>query len=196
MRKLSLSLLALMMVCMANAQQKDNEKKPATIAIHFGHQDFITPQRIRTSSLQNVMGNKRWAKLKDQAPALGISYMKGLNNYFDISANYYLSSVDYPFADATPRLGTDYLLHEADVSVHMKLLTDRHFLVPYLSAGLGASAYKSSRFDAFMPFGAGLQLKLSKNSSLFSNFQYRVPITERGNYHFLTTFGAAYTFNN
>ena len=195
MRKLSLSLLALMFVCMANAQQKDNEKKPATLAIHFGSQDFITPQRIRTSSLQNVMGNERWAKLREQAPALGVSYMKGLSNHFDVSANYFLSSVDYPFRDVTPRFGTDYLLHQLDASLHLKLLTDRHTLVPYLSAGLGASAYKGGRFDAFIPVGAGLQLKLSKSSFLFSNFQYRMPVTERGNYLFLSSMGAAFAFD-
>ncbi|MCA0382739.1 MAG: OmpA family protein [Bacteroidetes bacterium] len=191
MRKLSLSLLALMTVGIATAQQKDDEKKPATIAIHFGLQDFVTPQRIRSSSLQSVLSNKRWAKFREQDPTFGISYLKGLSPHFDVSANYFLGWVDYPFRDATPRTVAKKALHEMDASLHMKLLTDRHTLVPYLSAGIGGSAYGGGRFDAFLPLGAGLQLKLAPGTFLMTNFQYRVPVTERGNFHFLTTMGLA-----
>ncbi len=168
---------------------KDTQVKPGTLVIHFGFQDFTTPQRIKGSSMGSVTGNKQWAKMGEQSPALGISYVQGISNYFDVSANYFLASVDYPFRDDTRQYGTDYLLHELDASVQMKLLPDNHFFVPYLSAGIGASAYYGGRFDAFMPLGAGVQLKLGSGTFIFSNFQYRVPVTERASSHFLSSIG-------
>lgn len=191
MRKLSLSLLALMTVGIATAQQKDDEKKPASLVLNFGFTDFATPQLIRSTSLGSVLSNKRWAKLGTQSPTFGLSYIKGLSNHFDINATYLLSTVRYPFRDGTPIYGNESFMHTADVTVNMKLLTDRHFLVPYLTAGLGASAYKGGRFDAYAPVGAGLQFRLSPENFFFTNFMYRLPVTERANYHFVTTFGVS-----
>jgi OmpA-OmpF porin, OOP family len=190
MRKLCLSLFSLSLCLGVFAQPaKDSQIKAGTLAIHFGMQDFITPQRIKSTSLPTTVGNQKWAKFADQAPALGISYIKGISNHFDFSVNYFLASVAYPFRDGSPQPSTSYLLHEADGSIAMKLLPDNHFFVPYLSAGVGASAYQGGRFDAFMPLGGGIQLRLAEGTFLFSNFQYRIPVTERANYHFLSTFG-------
>lgn len=192
MRKLSLSLLALLSVGIASAQQKEDEKKPATIAIHFGLQDFTTPQRIRTSSLQNVMGNKRWAKFREQEPAMGISYLKGLSPKIDIGVNYALAWLTYPNRDAlVPPNGGKKALHELDATLNLKLLTDRFRLVPYLTAGLGGSMYNGGNFDAYLPLGAGLQFKIAPGTFIVSNFQYRVPVTERANYHFFSSIGMA-----
>lgn len=192
MRKLSISILSMLAISGVFAQTKENLKKAETIAIHVGAFDFTTPQLIRSTSMGSVMSNDKWTKLKDQDLAIGISYMRGLSNYFDFSANYFLTSVDYPFNDGTPEYGTTYLLHEADASVHAKLLTDAAFFNPYLSVGIGASAYKGGRFDAFMPVGAGVQLKLNPATFVFGNFQYRVPVTERANYHFVASLGIGY----
>lgn len=194
MRKLCLSLFSLSLCFGAFAQPaKDSQIKPGTLTIHFGMQDFVTPQRIKTSSMPTTMGNNKWAKMSEQQPALGISYIKGISNYFDFSVNYILASVAYPFRDGTPQPGTSYLLHEADASVVMKMLPDNHFFVPYLSAGVGASAYQGGRYDAFMPLGGGIQLKLGEGTFLFSNFQYRIPVTERANYHFFSSIGVGTT---
>jgi hypothetical protein len=194
MRKLCLSLFSLLLGMSAFAQPaKDSQIKAGTLTIHFGMQDFVTPQRIKNSSLPTTVGNQKWATFAEQSPALGISYIKGISNHFDVSVNYFLASVAYPFRDGTPQPSTSYLLHEADASIAMKLLPDNHFFVPYLSAGVGASAYQGGRFDAFMPFGGGIQLRLSEETFLFSNFQYRVPVTERANYHFFSSIGVGTT---
>lgn len=190
MRKLFFSMLGLFSAGILFAQPaKDSQKKPATLVMHFAMQDFVTPQRLRSGSDGTANGGKEWAKFKEQQPGLGFTFMKGISNHFDVSASYYLSMVNYPFRDGTPELGSEYLLHEMDASIQMKLLPDNFFFVPYLSGGVGASAYKDGRFDAFMPLGAGLQLSLTHGVFFFSNFQYRIPVTERANYHFLTTFG-------
>jgi len=111
MRKLSLSLLLMLAITGAYAQSKENVKKSSTLVIQVGAFDFATPQKIRSTSLGTVLSNDQWAKLSEQNFSMGISYMKGLNDYFDLSANYYLTSVDYPFRDGTEQYGTDYLLH-------------------------------------------------------------------------------------
>ncbi len=194
MRKLCLSLFSLSFCLGVFAQPaKDSQIKPGTLSIHFGLQDFATPQRIKNSTMGTTMGNRKWTKASDQQPALGISYTKGISNYFDYSVNYFLASVAYPFRDGTPQPGTSYLLHEADASISMKLLPDNYFFVPYLSAGVGASAYQGGKFDAFMPLGGGIQLRLSEETFLFSNFQYRIPVTERANYHFFSSIGVGTT---
>ncbi|HSR37396.1 MAG TPA: hypothetical protein VLL95_00675 [Phnomibacter sp.] len=190
MRKLCLSLFSLFLCLGVFAQpEKDSQIKAGTLTIHFGMQDFVTPQRIKSSSMPTTVGNQNWAKLSEQQPALGISYIKGISNHFDVSVNYFIASLAYPFRDGTPKPSTAYLLHEADASIVMKLLPDNHFFVPYLSAGVGASAYQGGKFDAFMPLGGGIQLKLGSETFLFSNFQYRIPVTERANYHFFSSIG-------
>ncbi|MCZ0211835.1 hypothetical protein OZK63_41485, partial [Streptomyces sp. UMAF16] len=59
---------------------------------------------------------------------------------------------------------------EADASVNLKLLTDKYFMVPYLSAGVGASMYAGTYFGAYIPVGTGLQFNLGEGN--FINLQY------------------------
>lgn len=194
MRKLFLFSLSVLACTLAVAQPaKDAYKKPGVLVIQFGMQDFTTPQRLRSSSLAAVSNDKRWAKFSEQDPALGLSYIKGISNHFDYSVNYFLAAVNYPFRDATPRYSSEHPLQELDASIHMKLLPDNFVVVPYLSAGVGVSAFKGGRFDAFMPLGLGLQFALSPEVFAFTNFQYRIPVTERANYHFLSSLGIGTT---
>lgn len=189
MRKVSLAFLLMLAIQFVFAQTKKDLKKPSTLIVNVGSFDFKTPQLIRNTSLSNVLANKQWTKLIEQDVAFGVSYMKGLSNHFDFAANYFLTFSDYPFGDGTEPYGSKNMLHEADMSVMMKLFTDNYAVVPYLTAGIGGSAYKGGRFDAFIPLGAGLQFKLDPETFLFTNFQYRVPVTERANYHFVSSIG-------
>ncbi len=191
MRKVCLGIIGLALFSVAFGQEKDKYRKSATLAINFGMMDFKTPQSIKTSSAGSVLGNGNWAKVSDMSPALGISFMKGISNYFDYCVSGYFSSVDYPFRDKTTPEGSSSPLGEFDASVRMKMLTDNFILVPYLKAGIGGSIYKGSKLDAFMPVGAGLQLKLSTQTFLVSDFEYRLPVTQRANYHFLYSIGIA-----
>lgn len=180
------------MFFLANSQTSDTPQiKRGTFGFAFGAYDFKTADAIRNSSLTDVLSNKQWAKMEDMDIAFGVSYLKGITPFLDYSINGYFGSVAYPLRTNTgTKTGPDKLLFEADASVFLKLLPDNYFLVPYISAGLGGSAY-NGRFEAFAPLGAGLQFKLGGDHFVFSNVQYRVPITQGSNYHFLYSIGIA-----
>jgi hypothetical protein len=188
MRKLLQAVLCLLLTSGAIAQNNGDYVKGATLGFSVGGFDFATPQLIRSSSLATVLKDKQWAKFSDQDWAVGIHYTKGLGNYFDASANIVFGSVEYPYGNNKPASTSSAMLTELDASVNMKLLTDKHIFVPYLTAGVGMSIYKSY-FDAFMPLGAGFQIKMGSDNYIFSNFQYRVPVTQRANYHFYSNVG-------
>jgi outer membrane protein OmpA-like peptidoglycan-associated protein len=164
--------------------------KRGTFVVQAGAYDFLTAGRIRNTSMSNVLGNNQWADLSEVDFALGASYIKGITSYLDYSVNGYFGFVRYPVrqADGSVKVASDKLLTEIDGSVHLKLLPDNFTVVPYLSAGLGASA-SAGRFEAFTPLGAGLQVKLIEDYFFLSNFQYRVPVTQGANYHFLYSIG-------
>jgi outer membrane protein OmpA-like peptidoglycan-associated protein len=190
MRKLLTSLIGIFLVGMVWGQQSEESyiKRPS-LGISVGAYDFLTAQRIRSSSLSSVVGDKQWAGLKEMSIALGINFIKGISNNVDYSINFYTGNTDYP-----PRTGTGDgktgFLHELDASLHLKLLTDKSFFTPYLKAGIGGSLWKD-RFESFMPLGGGFQFKLAPDFFLLSELQYRVPVTQGANYHFLYTLGFA-----
>ncbi len=190
MRKILLAILGIGCIITASAQTTDKKLiKRGTLAFQFGAYDFNTAQAIRNSSLSAVLNDKQWSNIEDMDIAIGVSYLKGITPFLDYSINGYFGSVKYPVRTNTgTQNGPEKLLFEADASIHLKLLPDNYFLVPYLSAGLGGSAY-NGRFEAFAPLGAGLQFKLGNDHFAFSNFQYRTPITQGANYHFLYSIG-------
>lgn len=186
MRKTFLGILGLLLIIGVNAQKTSLTKQPL-IGVQFGLTDFQTANAIRTNSLGAVTGKDLWTKTKNMKLSIGATYLQGLSDYVDFSANLVFTSLRYAYRTETAS-PTDGFLYEGDASVHVKLLTDAYAVVPYLSAGVGASAYRG-RFDAIMPIGAGLQIKLAPNNFVFSNFQYRVPVTARANYHFFYSVG-------
>jgi OOP family OmpA-OmpF porin len=192
MRKTALLFCAMTGFIFSNAQQNGEPNiKRGTLAFHVSAFDFQTPQRIRSSSLNTVWGNKGWAGLSDWNMGVGVSYIKGLNPNFDYSINGHGAFVRYPVrrSDGSTFVPNDAkALIEVDGSIHMKLLPDNFFFVPYLSAGLGGSMW-DGRFEAFSPLGGGIQMNTGSDNFIFTNFQYRVPITQGANYHFLYTLG-------
>ncbi len=190
MRKLLTTLSGIFLVGMVWAQESGESyiKRP-TLGISVGAYDFLTAQRIRSSSLSSVLGNKDWAKMQEMSIALGINFIKGISENVDYSINFYTGNTAYP-----PRTGTNNgvtgFLHELDASLHVKMLTDKSFFTPYLKAGLGGSLWKD-HFESFMPLGGGLQFKIAPDFFLLSELQYRVPVTQGANYHFLYNLGFA-----
>jgi OmpA-OmpF porin, OOP family len=184
-------LFPLFMVCAAlsvNAQQQYT-KRPA-IGVHFFLNDFKSPSDIRSSSVNSVLTNKSWAKPRDMSPGLAATYMKGLSNYIDVQARLAASFLDLPVAGRAP-FNSDYLLLEGDASVHLKMLPDKYYVTPYLSAGIGASNYKKGYYGAFMPLGVGLQINFFDDAFIMVNSQYRVPVTGTNNYHLFNSIGVA-----
>jgi OOP family OmpA-OmpF porin len=185
MRKLILSFCVLAVA--ASLQAQTSYKKRPTLAVNFVLNDFKTASAVRASSFGTVLKDKDWSRIGQMNAGLGLQYLNGLSEHVDFNGNFQVSFVDFPLGSAGSQSG----LLEADAGVNVKLLTDKYFMTPYLNAGFGASMIKST-FAAYMPIGLGLQFNLGNQEAfLFTNFQYRVPVTSAAAYHFNYSIGFA-----
>lgn len=73
--------------------------------------------------------------------------------------------------------------------VIFKMLANQATLNPYLIGGIGASKY-GNVIGAFIPVGGGFQFNLFGETNLYTQLQYRIPVTtEANNYHFQVSIG-------
>jgi OmpA-OmpF porin, OOP family len=189
MKKILVSLI-MITFCMQVFAQNQDYKRPSYIGISFIMNDFATAQRIRNGSLASVLTNRSYAKFRDMAPGIGLSYFKGLRNHLDFAGTLTGSFPSVPQKDGTNSSG-DNALFEGDASVNLKLLTEKYYFTPYLSAGIGAS-HLDKKMDAFIPLGLGMKYNIEDETSIFLVTQYRVPVTNNANtYHFMYGIGFA-----
>lgn len=167
--------------------QDEQEKKQSTVVFHVFYNDFNTTQQIRTSSLKNVLDNHLWSKFGQMQMGFGFNYLKGISTKIDFIATLDGSSTDYLYKDGTTHGSSAFLL-DANAGLNLKLLTDRHKIVPYLSAGAGASLY-TGKSGFYIPVGAGIQFNLFNEAFVFSNIQYRHALTSAVNDHFQYSIG-------
>lgn len=191
MKKFLCSLMAIGLLA-ANAQNSDYKKRP-TLIVNLTTFDFKTAQAIRSSSLSTVLTEKRWSKVTDMGLGFGVSYLKGLCDHVDLMASINGTFVKYPFRDK-PSYNRDALLMETDAIANIKLLTDKHIVVPYLSAGVGISKY-ATVWGGYIPVGAGIQVRVMEDTYFLTNFQYRLPVTQEANYHFTYSIGFGTTLS-
>lgn len=190
MKKAALTFFGLVFFASAFAQNDQHYIRPSSLGFSFQFYDFVTPQRVRASSLSTVLREKQTATFKEMGPGIALSYFKGLRNKLDFAGTFALSSATYTLPNTMRDVPADLLL-QADASVQFKMVPDKYFLIPYLSAGIGANKY-GVYYGAFMPLGVGFRLNFFNEASLFVNARYGVPITEesvRG--HLVYGFGIA-----
>lgn len=192
MKKLILLFVVGAFTASGIAQTTSHKKRP-TLGINFMLKDFITPERIASTSLSSVIQNKQWEKVRNMTPGLQVTYQQGLTDHVDFMANLGGSFLDYPFLSSAGvrSNGRDRFLLEADANVNVKLLTDNYFVVPFVSAGLGASMYGGTYFAAYAPVGTGLQFKLSEDAYLTTQWRYHLRVSSLANYHFNYVIGFA-----
>ena len=164
-------------------------KKRPSFGVHFFLNDFRTAANLRTAGLSSVLNSKEWRKGKYMTAGMAVSYIQGLNNNLDFAGTLSGSFVDYPVPGKPSRQNSSLLL-EGAATVNLKLLTDRYFFNPFLTAGVGASKYRGY-YGAFIPVGVGTQIRLIDEVYLLLNSQYRVPVTENAAYHFYHSIGVA-----
>jgi len=174
------------------AMAQDDYKKAPTFGFHFALNDFQTASELRSVGLGNVLKEKNWSNTKRMISGLAVSYMQGLSTNVDFAATLSGSYLDYPIPNKVTD-GQQNLLLEAAATANLKLVSDKYFLSPYITAGIGASKYKGY-YGAFLPIGLGLQFKITDNTFLHVNSQYRVAITENTAYHLYHSFGVAQSF--
>ncbi len=188
MKKLLVSLLVAVFFASTIYSQDDNYLRPAEIGVSFNMYDFTTASRIRTTSLNSVLSNKKWAKLSQMSPGLGIHYFKGLKNHIDFAGTLSGAFLNYPFPNK-PDFASDRLLLALDASAQFKLTSDKYWIQPFISAGMGGHKYRSY-WGAVIPLGVGVNIDFFGEGKLFINSQYRVPVTTgSANYHFFHAIG-------
>jgi OOP family OmpA-OmpF porin len=190
MKKVLAVLLALYLIVPAGFAQ-DDEIRPAAIGVSFILNDFTTADRIRSTSLSNVLDKKQWAKLPQMSPGFALSYFKGLKKHIDFAGTLAGTFAKYTLPDH-PSVFSEKFLLEADASLNFKMVSEKYWVQPYVIAGLGAQMYGGNYFGAFMPTGLGLKVNILDESHIFITSQYRIPVTrESVAYHFFHQFGIA-----
>lgn len=188
MKKVLASAFLLFLLFHTSFAQDRTQLRPRALGVSFIMNDFTTAQRIRSSSFESVVGDKRWAKFREMSPGIALTYFKGLQKHIDFAGTVAGSFTDYPFPNR-PALGQDALLLEIDASAQFKMFPENYWFTPYLSVGVGASKFKDW-YGAFIPAGAGLKVNLFNEASLFVQTQYRIPVhAENANYHFMYSLG-------
>lgn len=163
---------------------QDKPIRPKSLGFSFIKNDFATAEKIRTYSLSRVFSEKQWSKLSEMSSGFAVTYFKGLTPCTDFAGTFAFSGA----GGASDVVSSADLLLEGDASVNIKLFDDSYWVSPYFSAGLGASKY-SNNYAAFLPLGIGLKLNLLNEGGIFLATQYRVPVTQAANYHFMYSLG-------
>ena len=188
MKKILSAIFALYLLVPAAHAQKGEYKMQPAIGISFFLNDFVTPDRIRTTSLSQVLADKKFAKMKQMAPGLSISYFKGLADHVDFVGSLGGSFVSYPMPG---RSFSDNFLLEASAQVNLKMTTEQYWIQPYIIAGVAAHKYRSY-YGATLPLGLGMKINFFDEAHLFITTTYRVPVTiETANYSFQHSIGIA-----
>jgi OmpA-OmpF porin, OOP family len=188
MKKILLAFFALYLT-IAGAQAQTDEVRPKALGVSFFLNDFVTANRIRTTSMSNVLANRQWGRLREMIPGMAVTYFKGIGKHVDVAASVGGSFLNYPMPNKT--FTNNNFLLEATGSLNLKMVTEKYWVQPYISLGVGAHKYRSY-YGAFMPLGLGLKVNIFDEAHLFINSNYRVPLTtETANYHFQHSIGLA-----
>ena len=188
MKHLFVSLLAAVIIAPAVQGQNENEIRATEIGVSFNLYDFKTAQLIRTTSLNAVIRDKQFAKIKNMSPGIGVHYFKGLKKHIDFAGSLNASVLSHPFPNK-PEDGVDHLLLQLEGTAQFKMVSDQYWLQPFLIAGFGGQRYHVY-YGAYIPLGVGLNINFFDEGRIFINSTYRVPITTgSANYHFMHAFG-------
>jgi OmpA-OmpF porin, OOP family len=170
------------MVCLlmlagdATAQWHYPYKKDPALGIHFSLYDFNSATALREGGVNQLFKTGSLSNIGDMQPGLSISFLTGLTNHLDYQIRYTGCFVDYPFPN-TPGLGEQFLLSSLDATLQLKLLSDKHWVTPFICGGVGVFGFKGS-FGGYMPLGVGLQVNFFDEAFLLIHLLYQVGISE------------------
>jgi len=168
---------------------QDDEIRPKSLGVSFFLNDFVSAERIRNTSLSQVFSDKSMAKLREMNPGLAITYFKGIRKHVDIAASLGGSFLRYPMPGKS--FASNHLLLEGTASANLKMTTEKYWVNPYITLGVGGHKYRNY-YGAFLPLGLGLKVNILDEAQVFVNSTYRVPVTtETANYHFQHSIGIA-----
>lgn len=193
MKKLLFSLMAVGLAAASFAQTPMSYKKRPSLGLNFFMKDMNTAILIDRTSLSSVLNNDQWTKLSDMSPGLNLSYYQGITEHLDFKIGLGGSFTKYPFSfksGVAPSTENKFLL-ETDANLHVKLVSDKYVIVPYLSFGVGASMYAGTYFAAYAPVGAGIQINLGEGTFINTNFIYHAQVSSLSVNHLNYSIGIA-----
>jgi len=160
-----LKLAALLLLCTSAvfAQSKfDSPKKAPQIGFSGNLTDF-------SASLP---------KIGKVDPGFSVFFWNGITNHLDYSLRYNGLFSDYQKAGTDVTRYLDYK-NEAELSLHLKALSDDHIINPFLTAGIGAGNYAKKTITPYAPLGIGLQFNLLSEGYIYLQGNYRLPIDDK-----------------
>jgi hypothetical protein len=186
MNRMHLALcLMLFLATPAFAQESEESPsrnlRPASFGFGVLFNDFITARNIRNATIESAINNKQIAKLRNMNAGISAVYAQGLLPKLDFAATLGFSSGSVVLRNKSDQIKNLAFL-SADASVQAKMLPENFRLIPYLSAGIGASV-SDGYYGAMLPLGVGLRFRISDEFSLGLQSQYRVAVTETSGYH-------------
>ena len=188
MRKTVFALLILSCVAFQSNAQTATVAKKRNIGFSFIANDYRTPELLRTTSYASVVRNKQFGKLKEMGLGFAVHYIQNALPNIDIAASLAGSFVEFTLPGKNT--SSNRFLTEVDVSGNFKMF-ENAVVNPYLIAGVGVSKY-TNVFGAFVPLGGGINFDIVGEAKLFTQFQYRMPVTtDASKHHFQISFGIA-----
>ncbi len=107
----------------------------------------------------------------DFTAAFEIEYARSLSNYFNLQFPFKLGKVQLP----TDEMGgfDEIGFISLDALLQFQLFKEKHFIVPYLFAGVGSTWESFEEFSFQAPAGLGLDFRLARHFYLSTKAEYR-----------------------
>ena len=192
MKKILSAIFALYLILPALHAQKGEYKREPAIGVSFFLNDFITPDRIRKTSLSQVLADKKFARTGQMSPGFAVTYFQGVSNQIDFAGSIGAAFLNYPMPGKS--FASDNLLLEVNAQLNLKLTSEKYWIQPYIIAGISGHKYRTY-YGASMPLGFGMKVNFFDEAHLFVTTTYRVPVTiETASYQFQHSIGIAGAF--
>ena len=188
MRQIILSIFFITAVLSLQSQTTKANKQPS-IGLHFFYNDVETAQRIKATSLSDVLKNGNWNRANNMEGGFGLDYLQGLTPNVDLVGTANGSWANYLRPSGTYYGSTNFLL-DLSAGAHLKLLTDKSIISPFLLLKANYLAYKNLNGFSVAP-GAGLQFSLFNESFVLATVEYRAALSNAISNQFYYSVGFA-----
>ncbi|NDF98502.1 MAG: hypothetical protein EB101_06190 [Chitinophagia bacterium] len=184
-----LNLMIAGCLLISSAQAQDSKPLAKSIGFSFFLNDFASAQRIRSTSLSQVINDKTFARMAEMSSGFSVNYYKQMRDRMSFTASLGVSGLRYPMPGRN--ISKNGTLIEFSATLNAMMTNSDYYVQPYLVLGVGAHKY-GLHYGTFLPAGLGLKLNILGDASVMVTSTYRVPVTnETANYHFQHSIGIA-----
>lgn len=170
------ALLLLLILCSTRLYAQDTSAtKPLSLGLHFFYNDFVTPARINTSDVFSVIRNGNWGKISEMQGGFGLDYMQGLRSKIDFVGSVNAAWVNYLLPSGA-NYGSTNMMLDINAGFHLKALTDKHTINPFLVTKIGYLFYKN--IGGFMLYpGLGIQGNFFNQFFILGAVEYKLALS-------------------